>query len=307
MELRYYEILKGEYLFTLQGEEWRRVYEYRNGILHFHNLLEIGVCLEGEGYMLLEEKRVPYHPGMITVIPENYPHGTVSEEGTKSYWEYLFVDIQKALRDLYPDDVLFQQKLLDRVNRRAFLKEETEVPGIADVTHALLEETRQKRDVLSRECLTGLAILLVVQLARAEAADTGPLESNSFRQKNGLDHVRPALVYIQENYFLPLKAAEIAAVCHMSESHFRRLFEENIGMTPMEYLNRFRIWRACDLILRSGSSMEEVAMRVGFTTTSTFNRNFKRVTGNSPYQWKKQPEQFESRLADVDIMVEKGW
>ncbi len=306
MELRYYEILKGEYLFTLQGEDWRRVYEFRDGVLHFHNLLEIGICREGEGFMLFEEERLPYHPGMITVIPENYPHGTASEEGTESYWEYLFVDMQKVLQDLYPDDVLFQQKLLERINRRAFLREETEVPGIADVTHALLEETSQKRDVLSRECATGLAILLVVQLARMEAEDTDPLES-SLRHKTGLDQVRPALAYIQENYSLPMKISELAVVCHMSESHFRRLFEENIGMTPVEYLNRFRIWRACDLIRKSGSSMEEVAMKVGFSTTSTFNRNFKRVTGSSPYQWKKQPEQFESRLADADIMVEKGW
>ncbi len=286
IELRYYEILKGEYLFTLQGEEWRRVYEFRDNILHFHNLLEIGICLEGEGVMLFEEDRLPYHPGMITVIPANYPHGTASEKGTESYWEYLFIDVQKALQDLYPDDVLFQQKLLERINRRAILREETEVQGITDVTRALLEETSQKRDVLSRECVTGLAILLIVQLARAEAEEPGPLESE-IRHKTGLDQVRPALIYIQENYSLPMKVSELAAVCHMSESHFRRLFEENIGMTPVEYLNRFRIWRACDLIRRSGSSMEEVAMKVGFTTTSTFNRNFKRVTGNSPYQWKK--------------------
>ncbi len=289
MELRYYEILKGDYLFTLQGEEWRRVYEFRNGLLHFHNLLEIGVCLEGEGDMFFEEERIPYHPGMITVIPENYPHGTNSAEGTESYWEYLFVDIQKVLQDLYPDDVLLRQNLLERINRRALLREEADLQGVADVAHALFEETGQKRDVLSRECVTGLAIVLVAQLARMENADSGPLESG-LRQKTGLDQVRPALAYIQENYAMPMKVAEIAAVCHMSESHFRRLFEENIGMTPVEYLNRFRVWRACDLIRRSGSSMEEVAMRVGFTTTSTFNRNFKRVTGNSPYQWKKQPE-----------------
>ncbi len=290
MELRYYEILKGDYLFTLQGEEWRRVYEFRDGLLHFHNLLEIGVCLEGEGDMLFEEERIPYHPGMITVIPENYPHGTDGAAGTESYWEYLFVDIQKALRDIYPDDVMLQKNLLEMISRRPFIKEEADVQGIADVAHAIFEETRLKRDVLSRECVTGLAILLVVQLARNAVEEPVPVESG-LRQKNGLDHVRPALAYIQENYALPMKVAEIAAVCHMSESHFRRLFEENIGMTPTEYLNRFRIWRACDLIRSSGSSMEEVAMRVGFTTTSTFNRNFKRVTGNSPYQWKKQPEQ----------------
>ena len=53
--------------------------------------------------------------------------------------------------------------------------------------------------------------------------------------------------------------------------------------------------------------MEEIAVKVGFTTTSTFYRNFKRIVGTSPYQWKKSPENFETRLADFNIMIEKGW
>ncbi|MCD8156174.1 MAG: helix-turn-helix transcriptional regulator, partial [Clostridiales bacterium] len=101
--------------------------------------------------------------------------------------------------------------------------------------------------------------------------------------------------------------SQLAEVCHVSESHLRRLFEENIGMTPVDYLNHVRIQKACELIRKTGHSMEEIAIKVGFTTTSTFNRNFKRITGTSPYQWKRQPDNFESRLADCDIMVEKGW
>ena len=106
---------------------------------------------------------------------------------------------------------------------------------------------------------------------------------------------------------MPMKIAEIASVCHMSESHFRRLFEENIGMTPVDYLNQVRVKKACDMIRKTGYSMEEIAVKVGFTTTSTFNRNFKRIVGTSPYQWKKSPENFEIRLADFNILIEKGW
>ncbi len=306
VELRYYEVPPRDYLFTLQGEPWRRVYEYRGGLLHFHNLMEIGVCREGEGILLLEDEHVPYHPGMISVIPENYPHGTASKEGTESYWEYLFLDLKKAVQDMYPDDVLFQQKLLDRINRKAFFREEKEMQGIADMTYAILEETRQKKDVLYMECIVGLAMVLIVQLARFDQDDSYALSSGP-RRKSGIARVRPALEYILEHFAEPMKIADVAAVCHMSESHFRRVFEENVGLTPVEYLNHVRIWKACDLLRRTGSSMEEVAMKAGFATTSTFNRNFKRITGTSPYQWKKQPEQFESRLINAQIMVEKGW
>ncbi len=306
MELRYYELSQADYLFTLQGEEWRRVYEYRGGMLHFHNLLEIGVCREGKGVMLFEDEHVPYRPGMISLVPANYPHGTAGEKGTESYWEYLFLNLNKAVRDMYPDDVLFQQKLLDQINRRAFLVEEGEVQGMADVTHAIFEESQKKKDALNRECIIGLAMILIVQLARVDI-EAPVLVSSGMHRRSGLDQVRPALDYIMAHYSAPMKIADLAASCHMSESHFRRLFEENIGMSPVEYINRVRIWRACELIRRTSSSMEEIAMKVGFTTTSTFNRNFKRLTGTSPYQWKKKPEQYEQRLAEAEILIEKGW
>ena len=75
----------------------------------------------------------------------------------------------------------------------------------------------------------------------------------------------------------------------------------------MDYLNQVRIKKACDMIRKTGYSMEEIAVKVGFSTTSTFNRNFKRIVGTSPYHWKKSPENFETRLADFNILVEKGW
>ena len=80
-------------------------------------------------------------------------------------------------------------------------------------------------------------------------------------------------------------------------------------MTPVDYLNQVRIKKACDMIRKTGYSMEEIAVKVGFSTTSTFNRNFKRIVGTSPYHWKKSPENFETRLADFNILqrCEKGW
>ncbi|MCD8301079.1 MAG: helix-turn-helix domain-containing protein [Clostridiales bacterium] len=305
MELRHYEIPGGEYILALHGGEWRRVYASRGGMLHFHNLMEFGICREGNGIMEFERERVPYEPGMISVIPTNYPHGTISDEGTKSYWEYVFVDPERILKEMYPDDIMFQQKMLSRVNHGPFLGKGRDVPELYGVLWTILNESRNKKDSLYKECIRGLVLALLVNAARVET--DGASMPESLKVKSGFDQVRPALTYIKNNSASPIKIADIAAVCHVSESHFRRLFEENIGMTPVEYLNHMRILKACDLIKRTGASMEEVALKVGFTTTSTFNRNFKKVTGTSPYQWKKQPDNFESRLNDFDIMVENGW
>lgn len=305
VELRYYDVPQNEFLLVLQGGDWKRQYGSKDSPLHFHNLMEIGVCRYGNGILKMENDNLPYQPGMISVIPTNYPHNTLSEEGTESYWEYLFVDPEKILQSMYPDDILFQQKMIEKVNKKPFFGSERAVPELADIVHSILDETRNKKDPLYKECIRGLSLALLINVARVDAGSS--LMSEGVRLKSGFDQVRPALDYIRQHYASPMKISEIASVCHVSESHFRRLFEEIIGMTPVEYLNQVRIRKACDLIKKTGYSMEEISVKVGFTTTSTFNRNFKRITGTSPYQWKKQPENFESRLSKFNIMVEKGW
>lgn len=304
VELRYYDIPQHEFLLALQGNHWKRRYGAEDDLMHFHNLMEIGVCRFGTGVLKLEEKTLPYRTGMISVIPPNYPHITMSEGGSESYWEYLFVDPERVVQAMYPDDMLFQQNLLEKINRKAYLGRETEVPVLSSLVHMILAETRRK-DELYKESIRGLTLSLLINIARIYKDST--VMPENIRQKNGFEQVRPAIEYIRDHYNTPMKIAKLASECHMSESHFRRVFEENISMTPVEYLNQIRVRKACDLIRKTGSSMEEICVKVGFTTTSTFNRNFKRITGSSPYQWKKQPENYETKLSDCSILIEKGW
>ncbi len=305
IELRYYDIPHDEFLFALFGKSWRRDYGHESNTMHFHNLLEIGVCLDGTGILKIENREIPYHPGMLSIIPPNVPHHTVSALGTQSSWEYIFIDVSKMINTLYGEDVLFRQRLEERINKAVFFDEGEKAPEINLLVNGILQELRDKKDMLYREAVRGMALALLIWIARL-STDTAETPK-AFYMRHGFEQVRPALELIQARFSGNLRVSEIAAACHVSESHFRRLFEEAVGMTPVEYINHIRIREACTLIRKKGISMEDISSRVGFSTVSTFNRNFKRITGMSPYQWKKQPDNYESRLSEFNILVEKGW
>lgn len=110
VELRYYDTPQKEGVLVLTGEEWVR--EYGSGIdyLHFHNLMEIGICRDGVGEMVLDQETVPFAPGMISVIPRNYPHTTNSKPGTTGYWEYLFLDPGTLLREHFGENMVMQRR-----------------------------------------------------------------------------------------------------------------------------------------------------------------------------------------------------
>ena len=78
-------------------------------------------------------------------------------------------------------------------------------------------------------------------------------------------------------------------------------------MKPLDYLNMIRIDKACELIQNKDYAMEEIGFRVGYQTPSTFNRNFKKLTGKTPYQWKKEENRLGVSKKNYRISAKRGW
>ena len=120
MELRFYEVPQNEYVLALLGDSWIRDYGHDESNLHFHNLMEIGYCKHGTGELILNEESKPYEPAMVSIIPQNYPHVTISDtDSGPSFWEYLFFDPMVMIQELYPDNPVIQKKILQMVNQKA--------------------------------------------------------------------------------------------------------------------------------------------------------------------------------------------
>lgn len=302
VELRYYDIPQKEGVLVLTGEEWVR--EYGSGVdyLHFHNLLEIGICRDGCGSLELDKRNERYEPGMISVIPRNYPHTTNSDPGTKSYWEYLFLDPGALLRAHFGENAVSRRRFLDLLGRDALFGHFSEYPMLISVCDLILSEMKTKQDFYI-ERVRGLLITLLFEIARIMKTSDEP----EVRLRTGVGQIQDALRYVEKHYAEPIRIETLARECHISETHFRRLFSEYIDMTPIEYLNMVRVLRACEMLRSSNESMSSVALNCGFSTVSTFDRNFKQVIGVTPYQWKKDPKNYESRLLEVNVSVQKGW
>ena len=302
IELRYYDIPQREGVLALTGEEWVR--EYGEGIdyLHFHNLLEIGICRSGNGDLVLDGRTDRFGPGMISIIPRNFPHTTNSDRGTKAYWEYLFLDPGSLLREYFGENEVNRRRFLDLLGKDAVFGRQEDYPALTSVADLILDEMREKSDFYI-EKVRGLLLTLIFEIARImKVGDEPPAPARS-----GISQVQKALKYVERHYAEPVRIGTLAKECSMSETHFRRLFSEYIDMTPVEYLNMVRVLRACEMLRSSNETMSSVALNCGFSTVSTFDRNFRQVIGVTPYQWKKDPKNYESRLLEVNVSVQKGW
>lgn len=75
--------------------------------LHAHECLEIGYCYEGAGIFLVENKILTYSQGDVSIIFKNQYHKAQSDKGCTSRWQFLFIDPERLLGEIYPEELHF--------------------------------------------------------------------------------------------------------------------------------------------------------------------------------------------------------
>jgi AraC-like DNA-binding protein/DNA-binding response OmpR family regulator len=100
--------------------------------------------------------------------------------------------------------------------------------------------------------------------------------------------VKHAVAYMHQNYTRPLARWEIAEAIGVSENYFSRLFNQELGISPWDYLNRFRVNQAKELFRRTQGSVKSIADQVGFKDPKYFSRVFRKLTGLSPSEFREQ-------------------
>jgi CheY-like chemotaxis protein len=103
--------------------------------------------------------------------------------------------------------------------------------------------------------------------------------------------VRRAMAYVHDHYAEPISGADIATYVSVSQAHLIRCFNRELGITPVTYLNRWRIKQACAQLEASSDTVTEIAHASGFSSQSYFSRVFKDEMGTSPSAYRRALQQ----------------
>jgi YesN/AraC family two-component response regulator len=100
--------------------------------------------------------------------------------------------------------------------------------------------------------------------------------------------VKRASAYIHQNYDRPITRQEIAEAVGASKDYLSDIFHRELGLSPWDYLNRYRILHAEALLRQTDNSITHVAYQVGFNDLSYFGRIFHKIVGLTPRAYKKK-------------------
>lgn len=99
-------------------------------------------------------------------------------------------------------------------------------------------------------------------------------------------YIKEAFSFIEQNFQNDISVEDIAASCGLNRSYFGKIFHENMGKSPQEFLISYRMTKATELLKLTGLSIADIGNAVGYPNQLHFSRAFKHIYGISPRQWR---------------------
>lgn len=100
--------------------------------------------------------------------------------------------------------------------------------------------------------------------------------------------ILPAIEFIAENYNKHIRNDDLAKVTGLSVVYFRKLFKAVTGVSPIKYVQSFKIKKAKEMLSSDFSSITDIGYSLGYNNVYEFSRDFKNCTGVPPSRYKKQ-------------------
>ena len=240
---------------------------------HFHEDVEIVLCVSGEGLLFIGNTVFPLHRGQLFFINSSVLHRSVANEEYRCMVFHVSPQMLQVLSSPYTqfstyccgigqavtltgDDINRLETLFSGLMAPKEIGFGADLNRVAEVINFLVE------------CFSHFA------KAGKPQARTNP----------GLEKVAPILEYIQDHLDEPLTTASIAEAFYMSKHYLCHLFKEHTGFSLIDYVINCRVLKARGL-LRQGMRVQEAGERSGFQSNEHFIRTFKKLTGVTPKRY----------------------
>jgi len=275
--------LSGDFPALLCGDGNQFIGDQPAAFLDVHKLLEIGICCAGSGLFVVNEHIFTFTEGDAYLIFKNQLHMAQGAKSRACVLKYAVLDMERLLASLSTSD--FREVMQISAGEDSFpnIIKSVQHPALHALIAEIIHELETRGDNY-QSIVKALAWTLAVKIKRAMS---GTAMSGCPQKKEGLLRIRPALDYILHHYMEPLSIKEMADSCLLGENNFRRVFRQCMGIPPQEYLMGIRVKMAAAMLLQTDASILDVSLDVGFPTQSSFNRNFRRMMGGSPGQFRR--------------------
>lgn len=254
---------------------------------HYHDSYEISFITEGSGKRIVGDSIEEFYPGDLVFLGRNLPHVWIAEkdrhEPTGRALEMVYLRFLPEL--VFPNLV----SLPEFFNlKKAVELSDRGIQIVGDTLNEVSQLMLQLPYLKSFDrMLTFLKILDIIGKSESNITLTGK-EYLSSRFVSGNRRIETIHNYLMNHYREDINLQQIAALVSMAEGSVCRYFKSQTGVALFEYLNKIKIEFACKLLMDPDLNINEVCFDSGFNNLSHFNKQFRKVKGLPPTQYRRQ-------------------
>lgn len=252
---------------------------------HYHDNFEISLITEGSGKRIVADSIEEFQPGDLAFIGKNIPHVWIvdKELNVPPNRTLEMVFLQFTSEVLSPD--LLSLPEFKNVAKALLMSER----GIRILGKTLDEVSELMLQLPYLDSFERMIAFFKLMNCIGKSDSIIPLASKEyinmrFTTKN--KRIESIHQYLMNNYRKDVNLAILADLVNMAEGSLCRFFKTHMEMTIFEYLNKIKVDFACKLLMDYNLSITDVALDSGFNSISHFNKQFKRITGIQPSEYR---------------------
>ena len=221
----------------------------------------------GDVSIKTDKKKITLKSGQLIIFPPDTPF--TYKKNNKSKMEYLWLNFTGTQAKALVDSVFLPIGTPVNVSIPEYIFEAFET---------LYAEYEERTSFFEPAMMYKLMHIMVILGRGAEKTNRTSNDGSLFT----------SLSYINNNYADDITTEKLAAMEHLSVSHFRRLFKHKTGMTPTQYLTNARLNIAGQLLLQTDKNINQISAMVGFDNQLYFSKLFSKHFGKSPKTYRQE-------------------
>lgn len=237
---------------------------------HSHIFTELVYILDGEGWFQLEDEMVPVQRDDLLLVNPQVVH-----QGIRARENGMLVVTLGLCSPCFFGSAENHYTLLSSADSnlvfRAYMQE-------------ILTELTNKPDGFEELCQK-LTDIIVLQLSRR--CQHSKAISTSRKSARECARVR---MYIDEHYTESLTLDHLAQYANLNKYYLVHVFNREMGCSPISYLIDRRITESKRLLSSSNTPIHQISAQMGFSSPSYFSQSFRRSTGFSPAEYRRQTQ-----------------
>ena len=251
---------------------------YSPQILHWHREFEFGKVLSGSVSYYIEGNLYHLEEGDCYFVQPGILHGCRKED---CEFECVVFDLDAIINSNNSKIQENIKKIAKQAKILAYYPKKNTT--VCHMNESILTYCRSDigKNILS---IIGTLFLFFGWIDEHNLYET-KYNDFSFTQEARLKHV---LDYIDENYSYQITLSNLADCLGMSPCYFTSFFTTVLHRSPINYLNYYRIEKACSLLLNTDSPITDIAFKTGFNSSSYFVKIFKTYKGITPKQYRQK-------------------